>query len=172
MSDRPDFPTPRQRWNPEEDWDPPEPDPVPVAPVEELPSFERRDIASIDEAALDGRRQLWRDTAVILSGVVAALLVANLVFPTIAGFASSSPNPISTGLTVGPSQSAAGQSRGAATASPNAAITLPPTGSAAPVKPRATPRPSATPTAPRATPRPSPAAAKPVANFKWNQTLP
>src|SRR5262245_32806547 len=45
------------------------------------PSFERRELSRMDDEALDRRRQLWRDTAIILSSVVVALLIANLVFP-------------------------------------------------------------------------------------------
>ena len=48
----------------------------PVAPVR--PSFERRDLDRMDEEALDRRRQLWRDTAVILIGVIAALTLGVL----------------------------------------------------------------------------------------------
>src|SRR6058998_1615722 len=50
-------------------------------------SFERRDLDRMDAEALDRRRQLWRDTAMILSAMIGALLVTNLVFPQIAGVA-------------------------------------------------------------------------------------
>src|SRR3982751_3277786 len=68
---------------------------VRVAParVTTVPSFERRDLDRIDEEARDRRRQLWRDTAMLLSGIVAALLVANLVIPELTGFAGASPSP-------------------------------------------------------------------------------
>ena len=49
-------------------WDAPRLDPA-------TPSFERRDIERREEAALERRQQLWRDSATILSAVIVALLV-------------------------------------------------------------------------------------------------
>src|SRR5690242_11520507 len=43
-------------------------------PVTPAASFERRDLDRMDADALDRRRQLWRDTALLLSGLVAVLL--------------------------------------------------------------------------------------------------
>src|SRR4029079_7421704 len=48
-------------------------------------SFEQRQLERIADQALDRRRQLWRDTAVILSAIVAGLLVAKVVFPSLTG---------------------------------------------------------------------------------------
>jgi hypothetical protein len=138
-----------------------------------VPSFERRDLARMDLAALDRRRQLWRDTALLLSGLVAALLVANLVLPEIAGLAAASPTPFGAGPTVGPSpspQEAAGPTQAPSpgpslgidvTPTRGPAITLPPTGTSAPSTPRpiVTPKPTRRPTPPptRApTPAPTP----------------
>src|SRR5689334_14769363 len=133
-------------------------------------SFERRDLDRIDADALDRRRQLWRDTALLLSGLVAVLLVANLVLPGIAGPASPSPTPGASGLLAGPSASAQGAAGatqqpvvdpGSGSAAPTRipAITLPPTGTSAPPtpKPIATPRPTRAPTQPPPTnPPPTP----------------
>jgi len=138
-------------------------------------SFERRDLDRIEDEALDRRRQLWRDTAVILSGVVAALLIANLVFPTITAIRQGSPTPPPTGFILGPAPSGA-ESPGLTDepiVDPSLGIdtrptpipqrTLPPTGTAAPTHPgatlapppTATPRPTPTP-APTPTPEPTP----------------
>src|SRR5262245_48459147 len=67
----------------------PEPEPVTGGRVEGGPSFERRDLDRMDGEALDRRRQLWRDTAIILSGLIVVLLVANLVLPQLSGVASA-----------------------------------------------------------------------------------
>jgi hypothetical protein len=135
-------------------------------------SFERRDLDRIDADALDRRRQLWRDTALILSGLVVALLVANLVLPGIAGLAGPSPSPGPSGLLAAPSPSAQGATGatqqpildpglGIATPTPIPVITLPPTGTSAPSTPRpiSTPRPTRAPTPPpptKAPPTPQP----------------
>ena len=79
--------------------DAPNHQPVEVRPVEALPvadGFDHRgwtDPNWGDKVALDRRRQLWRDTAILLSGLVVALLVANLVFPQIAGLAGGGTRP-------------------------------------------------------------------------------
>ena len=131
------------------------------------PSFERRDLQRMDEEALDRRRQLSRDTAIILSGVVIALIVANLAFPQISGLASASPTPTPTGV-AGPTPGfeslpvetvvpIVDPSLGIdATPTPIPIVTLPPTGTAAPALPGATPRPTPNPAPP--TPRPTPRA--------------
>jgi len=140
------------------------------------PSFERRDLARIELAALNRRRQLWRDTALLLSGLVAALLVANLVLPEIVGLAAASPSPFGTGALFGPSPSAqgaagptqepsldpgptAGPSAAPGTRPPHVpAVTLPPTGTSAPSTPRpiVTPRPTQRPPTPPPTQAPTP----------------
>jgi hypothetical protein len=144
----------------------------PQAPSAAAPSFERRDLQRMDDEALDRRRQLWRDTAIILIGVVVALIVANMAFPQLSGFASASPTPSPSGLIVAPSLGFGSQpvesfvpivdpSLGIdATPTPIPIITLPPTGTSAPALPGAThpvatPRPTAPPT-PRPTPRLTP----------------
>src|SRR6266550_3979949 len=43
------------------------------------PSFERRDLERREAVALERRRQLWRDSATILSAVVVAMLAFQLV---------------------------------------------------------------------------------------------
>jgi hypothetical protein len=128
-------------------------------------SFEERQLERIQDQALDRRRQLWRDTAVILSALVAALLVANVVFPSLTGTAAASPTPNPTEVTLGPAGSPGGvpgltdepvldPSLGVdATATPGPARTLPPTGTAAPTRPGFTTPPTAT---PRPTPTPVP----------------
>src|SRR5689334_5119804 len=63
-------------------------------------TFEERDLERRREEALDRKRQLWRDTAIILSGLVAVLLVANTFLPLLAGIATSSPTPLPPGATV------------------------------------------------------------------------
>lgn len=137
-------------------------------------SFERRDLDRIESEALDRRRQLWRDTAIILSALIGALLVANLVFPQVSGVASASPSPAPTGLPIEPSASAGAPRRTAepivdpslgidATPAPIPVITLPPTGTSARSRPTPAPRPSARPTrtptppTPPPTPAPTPA---------------
>jgi hypothetical protein len=129
-------------------------------------SFERRDLDRIESEALDRRRQLWRDTALILSALIGALLVANLVFPKMSGVASASPSPAPTGITIGPSASADAPTGTAepivdpslgidATPAPIPVITLPPTGTSPPSRPATTPRPTVKPT-PKPTVRPTP----------------
>jgi PKD domain len=157
-------------------------------------SFEQRQLDRIQDEALDRRRQLWRDTAVILSALVAALLVANIVFPSLTGTAVASPTPNPTEVTLGPTASPGGvpgatdepildPSLGIdATATPAPARTLPPTGTAAPTRPgftappKPTPKPTRTP-APTSTPAPAPTPtpditqppAAPHADFSWSQ---
>ena len=143
------------------------PEPVTPGPVASGPSFERRDLDRIDEEALDRRRQLWRDTAVILSSLVMVLLVANLVLPQLSGVASASPSPGPAAGTTGPSPSdlpleatpvpIVDPGLGIdATPRPVVAVTLPPTGTAAPTRPGVTPRPTARPTPTPTPPGPTP----------------
>jgi hypothetical protein len=214
MTDDPDFLTRRLRWAPEreadgetsdaapgarldrysEAWDPPEPDPVPVASSPAAPSFERRDLARREEEALDRRRQLWRDTAMILGGIVVALLIGQLVLPQAGGTAAASPTPSPTVLA--PSPTASPDAGPTAPSSPPLVdpslgidakptripvVTLPPTGTAAPThpgptpaatpkptrKPSPTPAPTPVPT-PVPTPAPTPVPA-PHAAFTWSQ---
>ena len=162
-------------------------------------TFERRDLDRIDADALDRRRQLWRDTAVILSGLGAVLLIANLVFPEITGLIGASPSQSASGTTAGPSASPLGATGptqepvvgpGAGSAAPRTpvpAVTQPPTGTSAPSTPRPirTPKPTRTPPTPTPTPTPSPTPTptptpeitpepppSPVAAFTWSQSLP
>ena len=128
-------------------------------------SFERRDLDRIESEALDRRRQLWRDTAIILSALLGALLLGNLVVPQLSGVASASPSPAPAGESMG---ALAGSdapilepSLGIdATSAPKPVKTLPPTGTSAPARPaatpRPTPRPTRTPTPPTPTPTPTP----------------
>jgi hypothetical protein len=214
MTDDPEFLTRRLRWAPEdqapddtgdaaagapfdrysEAWDSPEPDPVPVASPPAAPSFERRDLARRDEEALDRRRQLWRDTAIILGGVIVALLVAQLVLPQAGSTAAASPTPSPTILVPSPTASRDAGPTGPSSpplvdpslgidAKPTRipVVTLPPTGTAAPTHPGptpaataiATPRPTRTPAptpapTPVPTPEPTPVPA-PHATFTWSQ---
>jgi hypothetical protein len=197
MTDDRDFLTRRLRWDPQpEGRDSPEPDPAPVAPPTAAPSFERRDLARRDEEALERRRQLWRDTVIILSGILVALLATQLLLPRAGGTAVASPTPIPTGVVIGPSASPDAGLPGSsavplvdpslgidATPSPIPVVTLPPTGSAAPTHPGSTPaatlkptrtpsptpRPTQVPTpAPTPTPEPTPIPA-PHASFTWSQ---
>lgn len=130
-------------------------------------SFERRDLDRMESEALDRRRQLWRDTALVLSAVIGALLVANLVFPQMSGVASASPSPAPTGITIGPGASADAPVATDepivdpsldidATPAPIPVITLPPTGTSAPPRPTTTPRPTARPTRTPTPPTPPP----------------
>jgi len=130
------------------------------------PSFERRELARLDMEALDRRRQLWRDTSLILSLLLVVLLGANVLIPELVGSAGASPTPIPTGVVAGGASAApsGGPTTGPAlapTRSPAAAqttgphITQPPTGTAAPTHPGATPRPRPTPTPVPPTPKPS-----------------
>jgi len=167
-----EIPTPRRRYDLDFwDDDPIWPDdllagrsaPVDAAPAG--PSFERRDLERIDEEALDRRRQLWRDTAVILSALVAVLLAANVVLPQLTGLAVSASGPPSDTPPAGASPVGGGGSTAAPSAPPSApvarptrapSITLPPTGTSAPphaaATPRPTPRPTRTPAPPTAQP--------------------
>lgn len=145
-------------------------------------SFEVRHLDRIDADALDRRRQLWRDTAILLSGLVAVLLVANLVVPQIAGLAAASPSPLASGITGGPSPSAQGAAGPTeepildpglgidATPTPVPVITLPPTGTSPPAthRPVATPKPTKRPPTPPPptevpTPEPTPEVTPPPA---------
>jgi hypothetical protein len=136
------------------------------------PSFERRDIERREEAALERRRQLWRDSATILSAIVVALLVFQLLGGLSAALPGASPSPSSAGPgteSEGIGPSAPGQSH-APIVDPSLGIdatptipvrTLPPTGTHAPtlppaVTPRPTTRPAPTPTRPVPTPTPTP----------------
>ena len=145
---------------------------VPASPERDGRSFELRELDRIDEEALDRRRQLWRDTAMLLTAVVAALLVANLLGPELSGIASVSPapsptpTPTPTGMTLVPSatptdapvmtsEPIVDPSLGIdATPTPIPALTLPPTGTFAPGLPAATLRPTPRPTR-RPTPQPT-----------------
>jgi hypothetical protein len=159
------------------------------------PSFERRDIERREEAALERRRQLWRDSATILSAVIVALLVFQLLGGLSGALPGASPSPSPAGQGtesegIGPSL-APGQSLAPivdpglgidATPRPVPRRTLPPTGTHAPTlppvaTPRPTTRPAPTPTTrpvptpgptptPAPTPTPTPA---PTADFTWAQ---
>lgn len=173
--DDPGFLTRRLRWD--ADAEPGESAAAPDAdsdlaavltPVVPATSFEQRDLDRRDEEALDRRRQLWRDTAIILSGIVIALLVAQLVFPSPAGVASASPSPIATGVVVGPAPGGSlplgatippivDPSLGIdATPTPIPVRTLPPTGTPPPPLPGATPHPTPKPIRTPAPPTPEP----------------
>jgi outer membrane biosynthesis protein TonB len=126
-------------------------------------SFERRELDRMDEEALDRRRQLWRDTALLLSVLLVVLAGANLVLPGLGGAPDESPTPIPTSVVAGGSSAApsadasaaAAQSSQPPAATPHSgpSITQPPTGTAPPGHPGTTPRPTRTP-APTHTPVP------------------
>jgi hypothetical protein len=169
-----ELPTPRRRYD-LDFWDddaagPEDLLPVHSAPIDAAsagPSFERRDLERMDEEALDRRRQLWRDTAVVLSALVVILLAANVVLPQIIGLAASAsgaPSETSLGPGPRPVDGAGPTSPPIGNPSPTApgptrapAITLPPTGTSAPPRPAATPRPT-----PRPTRTPVPPTAQPT----------
>jgi hypothetical protein len=137
-----------------------------VTPGNARPSFERRDLARREELALDRRRQLWRDSAAILSAVVLALLAFDLLSSFSTGLLGPSPSPMPSDLAGGSQGTGASLGPGQtfvpivdpnlaidATPTPIPVITLPPTGTHAPsLPPRATPRPT---TRPIKTPPPS-----------------
>ena len=133
------------------------------------PSFERRDLERREAAALERRRQLWRDSATILSAIVVALLGFQLLGGLSAPPPGASPSPITTGPgtesqgaqpSLGPGQTLAPiidpGLRFDATPTPAPVRTLPPTGTQAPtLPPGATPRPTTKP-APTPTTGPGP----------------
>jgi hypothetical protein len=146
-----------------------------ASPASERPSFERRDLARREAVALDRRRQLWRDSAAILSAVIVFVLAFRLLgsFATTTSEASPSPSP--SGLAGGSQGAEASLGPGQtfvpivdpslgidATPTPSSLFTLPPTGTHAPsLAPRATPRPTPRPTRtplPTSPPTPTPAA--------------
>lgn len=163
-------------------------------------SFEERDLALREEAALDRRRQLWRDSATILIGIVFVLLVFQVLGPRGTGVIgdAASASQSGDGLEALPPRASLppGQTFGAvldpslgidATPTPIVARTLPPTGTSAPrptpkPTPRTTPRPTHTSTPPTAPPTPEPTPlvtpeatpppAPPTAAFSWSQGLP
>jgi hypothetical protein len=144
---------------------------LPVEPRITGPSFERRELDRMDEEALDRRRQLWRDTSILLIGLLVVLLVGQVVLPATQGLVSSSASPGASDAVVGPAGSGS-PGPGATFVSivdpslgidaphtPGPVRTEPPTGSAAPTAhPIGTPRPTfSIPTAtPALTPPPTP----------------
>jgi hypothetical protein len=162
------------------------------------PSFERRELDRLDMEALDRRRQLWRDTSLILSFLLVVLIGANVLIPELAGSAGASPTPIPTGVAAGgaSAEPSGGAPEPALEPFPSAApapstaphLTQPPTGTAPPTQPgaTATARPNPTPTRVPATPKPTrtpappptpeitpaPTPAPPTAAFGWSQALP
>lgn len=139
------------------------------------PSFERRDLERREHAAFERRRQLWRDSATILSAVIVALLVFQLVGGLGGTLPDASPSPTPAGpdggsLATEPSL-APGETLAPivdpgvgfdATPTPIPRRTLPPTGTHAPtLPPGPTPRPTTQPkptptTRPVPTPPPTP----------------
>ncbi|TME10331.1 MAG: PKD domain-containing protein [Chloroflexi bacterium] len=132
------------------------------------PSFERRDIERRAEAALERRRELWRDSATILSAVIVALLAFQLLGGLFASPPGASPSPNASGLVTSSQAAQPSLAPGQtvvpivdprlgidATPRPTPVRTLPPTGTHAPVPPGATPHPTAVP-APTPTKRPPP----------------
>jgi hypothetical protein len=71
----------------------------PYAATDAVPALEpvERDRAADD----DRRRQLWRDSATILIGVVVALLVGQSIFPQPVAGPVGSPTPLPTGVAIG-----------------------------------------------------------------------
>ena len=163
------------------------------------PTFERRDLARREEAALERRRQLWRDSATILSAVIVALLAFQLLGGLSTPLPDASPSPIPSGDStasqgVEPSP-LSGQSFVPivdpglgfdVTPAPIPVRTLPPTGTHAPTlppgpTPHPTTAPAPTPTTrpvptPAPTPPPTPTPAPtptptpaPTADFTWAQ---
>ena len=161
------------------------------------PAFERRDLERREHAALERRRQLWRDSATLLSAVIVALLVFQLVGGLGSTLPDASPSPTPAGpdggsLATEPSL-APGETLAPivdpgvgfdATPTPIPRRTLPPTGTHAPtLPPRPTPRPTTNPAptpttrpvptppptpTPTPTPQPTPTPA-PHADFTWSQ---
>ena len=132
------------------------------------PSFERRDIERRAEAALERRRELWRDSATILSAVIVALLAFQLLGGLFASPPGASPSPNASGLVTSSQAAQPSLAPGQtlvpivdprlgidATPRPTPVRTLPPTGTHAPIPPGATPRPTTVP-APTPTKRPPP----------------
>ena len=130
-------------------------------------------------AADDRRRQLWRDSATILIGVVLALLVGQTLLPAQVASPDGSPTPLPSTIAIGsvapPVSLAPGATFGPiinpslgidATPTPIPVITMGPTPSPSPspsIEPSASVRPSVKPTVkptakptPKPTPRPTP----------------
>jgi hypothetical protein len=128
-------------------------------PVSERPSFERRDLDRRAAAALDRRKQLWRDSAAILSAVVVSLLAFRLLGSFSTSLVEASPSPTPSDLAAGSQGSEASLGPGQtlapiidpslgidATPTPIPPVTLPPTGTHRPtLPPGATPRPTTKP---------------------------
>lgn len=140
------------------------------------PETPRPDLLTPEESRLEAKRLLWRDSAIILVGIVLALLVAQFLPGLAPGFVadqsasasgadadgtrapgSSAPNGATLGPVVDPSLGIDGSQP------PLPPITLPPTGTFEPAQtvaptPRPTKRPAATigPPTPAPTPRPTP----------------
>ena len=157
------------------------------------------DVRTPEETRLEAKRLLWRDSAIILVGIVVALLVAQFLPRSDPGVAVDATD-LATGSGAGGSLPPAGSTEPGttfgpivdpslgidATRPPRPAVTLPPTGTFKPVEtagptPKPTKRPPATlaPPTPAPTPSPTPeitpeitpAPEPPVAGFSWSATL-
>lgn len=143
-----------------------------------------------EPSGADRRRQLWRDSATILIGIVIALLLAPIFLPGNGSLPTGSPTPIPSGVEIGSSGQpqlslGPGQTFGPiidpslgidATPTPIPVITMGPTPSPSPSPspsptPKVTPKPTPKPTA-KPTPKPTPVVtpAPPTAGFSWNRT--
>jgi hypothetical protein len=150
-------------------------EPEPPAPPD--PSVDAR--RTPEESRREAKRLLWRDSAIILVGVLLALLLVNYlpsIAPAFVADQTDSPPGGGTGASLPPGSSLPpGATLGPvvdpglgidATPRPVPGVTLPPTGTAKPVEPgatatpspRPTKKPAATlaPTAPPPTPAPTP----------------
>ena len=155
------------------------------------------DLLSPEETRVEAKRLLWRDSAIILMGIVAALLFARFLPSLAPGLvadqtaSATGPGAVRTsapgdstlpGATLGPVIDPS--LRIDATEPPIAPVTLPPTGTFEPVEtadptPKPTKRPAPTPEpTPKPTPEPTPGPTPevtpvpaPVAAFGWSATL-
>jgi hypothetical protein len=152
-----------------------------------------------EETRVEAKRLLWRDSAIILVGIVMALLVAQLLPRSDPGLAADATDLASGAVTEGSHPPAASGEPGPtfgpivdpslgidATRPPRPGVTLPPTGTFEPGETRAptprptkpppatiappTPAPTPTPT-PEITPEITPVPDPPAAGFSWSATL-
>ena len=169
-----------------------------VGPVDE-PDAAVDDVQTPEETRIEAKRLLWRDSAIILVGIVLALLVAQFLPRSDPGLAADATD-LSTGPGAGASLAPGASAepgttfgpivdpslRIDATRPPRPGVTLPPTGTFAPGEtedptPKPTKPPPATLAPPTSAPTPSPtpeitpeitpAPEPPVAGFTWSATL-
>jgi PKD domain len=155
----------------------------PAAP----PETPREDTLSPEETRVEAKRLLWRDSAIILIGIILALLAAQLLPRSDSELAADATDLASgpgAGISLSPASSAEPDATFGPIVDPSLRLdatrppSLPPTGTFKPVEtdhptPKPTKRPAATigpptpPPTPEPTPEPTPA--PPVASFDWHQ---